>query len=58
MLRALSTRTYARPVLEPGDSVPDVRVWSAPQEHSRPLRQVLGAGYALLNFYLWDWSPT
>jgi hypothetical protein len=58
VLRALRAHTYARPVLEPGDPVPDVQVWTAPQEHSRPLRQVLGAGYALLNFYLWDWSPT
>ena len=45
-------------MLGPGDSVPDVQVWTAPHEHSRPLRQVLGTGYALLNFYLWDWSPT
>ena len=45
-------------MLGPGDPVPDVRVWTAPREESRSLRQVLGAGYALLCFYLWDWSPT
>jgi hypothetical protein len=43
-------------VLGPGDSVPDAQVWTAPREESRPLRQVLGAGYAFLCFYLWDWS--
>ena len=45
-------------MLGPGDQVPDVAVWTAPGEEARPLRQVLGAGYALLCFYLWDWSPT
>jgi hypothetical protein len=45
-------------VLEAGDSVPDMQVWAAPGEESRQLRQVLGAGYTLLCFYLWDWSPT
>jgi hypothetical protein len=45
-------------VLGPGDSVPDVQVWGAPREEARPLREVLGAGYALLAFYVWDWSPT
>jgi hypothetical protein len=45
-------------VLGPGDSVPDVLVWAAPREEGRQLRQVLGAGYALLAFYIWDWSPT
>jgi hypothetical protein len=45
-------------VLEAGDRVPDVQVWTAPREEARPLKQVLGAGYALLCFYLWDWSPT
>ncbi|MDQ3122090.1 MAG: hypothetical protein M3Q59_06100, partial [Actinomycetota bacterium] len=51
VLRAL---TYAARVLGPGDSVPEVQVWTAPREESRPLGQVLGAGYALLCFYLWD----
>jgi hypothetical protein len=45
-------------MLGPGDSVPDVRVWTAPGEEARPLKQVLGAGLALLSFYLFDWSPT
>jgi hypothetical protein len=45
-------------VLGAGDLVPDVQVWAAPREGPQALRQVLGAGYALLSFYLWDWSPT
>jgi len=45
-------------VLERGDRVPDVQVWTAPREEPRELQQVLGAGLALLCFYLWDWSPT
>lgn len=44
-------------MLGPGDKVPDVQVWAAPREESRLLRQVLGAGYSLLCFYFWDWSP-
>jgi hypothetical protein len=43
-------------VLGPGDPVPDVQVWTAPREEARPLKQVPGAGYALLCFYLRDWS--
>jgi hypothetical protein len=42
----------------PGDSVPDVLVWTAPGEEPRPLRHVLGEGLTLLCFYVWDWSPT
>ena len=45
-------------MLEAGAPVPDVQVWAAPGEEARPLREVLGAGYALLCFYVWDWSPT
>lgn len=45
-------------MLEAGDRVPDVRVWIEPREEPRGLREVLGAGYALLCFYVWDWSPT
>jgi len=45
-------------VLDAGDAVPDVLVWTAPGEEARPLGHVLGAGHALLCFYLWDWSPT
>jgi len=46
--------TSLRGVLGPGDSVPDVQVWTAPREEARLLRQVLGAGLTLLSFYLWD----
>jgi hypothetical protein len=45
-------------VLAPGDRVPDVRVWTAPGEDARPLRDVLGSGLSVLLFYLFDWSPT
>ena len=45
-------------MLAAGDRVPDVKVWTAPREEARRLRDVLGAGLALLSFYLWDWSPT
>ena len=44
-------------MLEAGASVPDVRVWTAIREESKPLREVLGDGLALLCFYLHDWSP-
>jgi hypothetical protein len=45
-------------VLGVGDSVPDVRVWTAPREESQALAEVLGEGLSLLCFYVWDWSPT
>jgi len=45
-------------MLDAGDAVPEVLVWAAPREESRPLREVLGAGLTLLCFYVWDWSPT
>jgi peroxiredoxin len=44
-------------VLEAGASVPDVQVWTAIREESKPLREVLGQGLTLLCFYLHDWSP-
>ena len=44
-------------MLGPGDAAPDVLIWTAPREEAVPLRQVLGAGYAFLCFYVWDWSP-
>ena len=44
-------------MLEAGSSVPDVEVWTAIREEARPLKDVLGAGYALLCFYVYDWSP-
>jgi hypothetical protein len=45
-------------LLGPGDSVPDVQVWTAPREEGRSLREVLGPGLALICFYVWNWSPT
>jgi len=45
-------------MLEAGDRVPEVQIWTAPREDSRLLHQVLGAGLTLLCFYVWDWSPT
>lgn len=45
-------------MLEAGSTVPDVQVWTGPRDESRSLREVLGPGYSLLCFYLWDWSPT
>lgn len=45
-------------MLGPGDPVPDVGVWAAPREEARRLVEVLGAGYTLLCFYVWNWSPT
>lgn len=45
-------------MLGPGDRVPDVRVWTAPREDARSLKEVLGAGPSLLCFYVFDWSPT
>ena len=51
-------RCYGLLMLGPGDRVPDVQVWTAPREEARPLKEVLGAGLALLCFYVYDWSPT
>ena len=45
-------------MLDAGARVPDVQVWAAPREEARPLREVLGEGWTLLCFYLYDWSPT
>jgi hypothetical protein len=45
-------------VLEPGDRVPDARVWTAPGEEPVQLRDALADSLTLLCFYLWDWSPT
>jgi hypothetical protein len=45
-------------MLEPGATVPDVLVWTAPREEPVPLGEALaGAGAALLCFYVFDWSP-
>jgi peroxiredoxin len=46
-------------MLEPGDRIPEARVWTAPREEPVELRDVLaGDGHALLCFYPYDWSPT
>jgi hypothetical protein len=45
-------------VLEVGAPVPDVQIWTSPREEAQPLRAVLGDGWTLLCFYLYDWSPT
>jgi len=45
-------------VLGPGDTVPDVHVWTAPREEALPLADLLGDGLVLLCFYVHDWSPT
>jgi hypothetical protein len=45
-------------VLGPGESIPEVHVWASPREEASLLREVLGEGYALLCFYVFDWSPT
>jgi peroxiredoxin len=44
-------------MLGSGDQVPDVEVWEAPREQARPLKDILGAGFSLLCFYVYDWSP-
>ena len=45
-------------MLEAGSDVPDVLVWAAPREETKPLREILGEGWTLLCFYLYDWSTT
>ncbi len=46
-------------MLEPGDSIPDARVWTKPRGDAVRLRDAIdGDGPALLCFYPWDWSPT
>jgi hypothetical protein len=49
---------YVGAMLEPGDQVPDVRVWTAVGAEPVALSEALGDGRVLLCFYLWDWSPT
>jgi len=44
-------------VLAVGQNVPDVQVWTAPNER-RPIRDLIGEGRALFLFYLFDWSST
>ena len=45
-------------MLEPGDRVPDARVWTAPREGAVSLLETIGEEMVLVCFYLWDWSPT
>jgi hypothetical protein len=45
-------------MLEGGRAVPDVQVWAAIREEPQPLRDILGSVFALLCFYVYDWSPT
>ena len=40
-----------------GDRIPDVRVWTTPQENAT-LREIAADGPILLLFYLFDWSST
>ncbi|HZR95952.1 MAG TPA: hypothetical protein VFA56_09665 [Gaiellaceae bacterium] len=40
-----------------GERIPDVRVWTTPQE-SASLHEILRDGPILLVFYLFDWSST
>ena len=44
-------------MLEVGDRIPDVKVWLAPRE-STSLRELVGEGFVLVLFYLFDWSGT
>jgi hypothetical protein len=45
-------------LLEAGSALPDVSVWAGVREEPRPLAEILGSGYSLLCFYVYDWSPT
>jgi peroxiredoxin len=44
-------------MLGPGDPIPDVQVWTTPNEHAS-LREIAAEGPILLLFYLFDWSST
>ena len=56
--RLYGSRGYARPrMLAVGDPIPDVTVWTAPNEPAR-LSEVLAGGPALVFFYLFDGSGT
>jgi hypothetical protein len=44
-------------VLQPGDTIPDARVWVSTQE-DRTLLELAAEGPILLLFYLFDWSST
>lgn len=55
--RPLGLALYGLPMLGPGDLVPDVKVWADLREEAKPLGELLGPGWSLLLFYLFDWSP-
>jgi peroxiredoxin len=44
-------------MLDEGDRIPDVRVWTAPNAPAS-LRDLVSEGRVLLLFYLFDWSST
>jgi hypothetical protein len=44
-------------MLAVGDRIPEVRVWTTPQEHAS-LGEIVRDGPILLLFYLFDWSST
>jgi peroxiredoxin len=44
-------------MLQPGDRVPDVTVWTTPNEHAT-IGEIAAEGPMLLLFYLFDWSST
>ena len=44
-------------MLGAGDRVPDVSVWTAPNQR-QTLAEVFADGRSLLFFYLFDWSST
>jgi len=44
-------------VLAVGATIPDVTVWTTPQE-TATTRQLAAGGPILLLFYLFDWSST
>jgi len=44
-------------MLAVGDTIPDARVWTTPQE-AATARELVADGPILLLFYLFDWSST
>jgi peroxiredoxin len=44
-------------VLSIGDTVPEARVWTTPQQEAT-IAEIVGDGPILLLFYLFDWSST
>jgi hypothetical protein len=44
-------------MLPPGETSPEARDWTTPNDHAS-LREIAGEGPMLLLFYLFDWSST